>query len=62
MKEVDFFGYRITSTGMSMQEAKKNEILSIPFPTNLVRAQSFIGSTVYYTNFIPHYATLMAPL
>ena len=36
--------------------------MCVPFPTNLARARSFIGSTVYYTNFVPNYATLMAPL
>jgi len=60
--EVDFFGFRVTPTGMRMQDAKREEIDKIPFPTDLPRARSFIGSTVYYSAFIPHYSTVMAPL
>lgn len=62
VQSVDFFGFTISPEGIQMQSQKKQEILDIPFPTNLPRARSFIGSTVYYSNFVPHYATLMAPL
>lgn len=62
VSQVDFFGYTVSPEGIRMQASKVAEIDAIPFPTNLARARSFIGSTVYYTNFIPHYATLMAPL
>jgi len=59
---VDFFGYRVTTGGVGIMEAKRAGIDAIPFPTNIKQARSFIGKTVYYSGFMPGYADLMAPL
>ena len=69
VKECNFFGYKVTcadDTGrkgtIAIADDKREQIDAMPFPTNVKQMRSFIGSTVYYSNFIPHYSTVMAPL
>jgi RNase H-like domain found in reverse transcriptase/Reverse transcriptase (RNA-dependent DNA polymerase) len=69
VKECNFFGYKITCAddngrkgSIAISDEKRAQIDAMPFPTNIKQMRSFIGSTVYYSNFIPHYSSLMAPM
>jgi hypothetical protein len=69
VKECVFFSYKVhakegddTPGYYCMADQLKEEIKAIPFPESTKRARSFVGSTVYYSGFIPNYSTLMAPI
>jgi hypothetical protein len=62
VQECTFFSYKVTPQGLQMGDALKGEIKKIPFPETQKRVRSFVGSTVYYSTFIPNYSTLIAPI
>jgi hypothetical protein len=69
VKECVFFSYKVhareddnTPGYYCMADQLKEEIKALPFPQTTKRARSFVGSTVYYSGFIPNYSTLMAPI
>ena len=60
--EAKFFGYRVSQDGFELTEERKQAILDIPFPTTLKQAQRFIGCTIFFSKFVHHFATELAPL
>ena len=59
---VEFLGYQITTTGITMVQNKVDSLLSWPTPTNVKELQSFLGFANFYRRFIWKYSTLITPL
>ena len=57
-KELEWFGYKYTQSGISPLESETSAILTIPPPTTLKR----LGSVHYFGKFVPHLAQLCHPL
>eukprot|EP00731_Ephydatia_muelleri_P001678 Em0001g1678a len=61
-KEVEYLGHRITSEGIHPAAEKLRAIKDSPAPQNTQQLRSFLGLINYYSKFLPHLASLLAPL
>ena len=48
MQKIEFFGFMVTPTSISMDTAKTNAVSVWPTPTNLKEVQAFLGFTNFY--------------
>ncbi|RDB15235.1 hypothetical protein Hypma_004746 [Hypsizygus marmoreus] len=55
-------GHRVSRLGLSTHLEKVKAILDLERPKKLSQLQSFLGMVVYFSAFIPHYASICAPL
>jgi hypothetical protein len=62
IREANFFGYVITAGTIRMSEDRKAEVAAIPFDPRVKSMQRIMGVFLFFRDFIPHYATLAAPL
>ena len=62
VKQVKFFGYQCTKGKYCLDQDRKQGIMDISMPTMQVEMQRFLGSALFFKSFIPHYASLSAPL
>ena len=61
--EVNFLGHRLTQKGISTQEEKVKALQGWKTPlTTPKQVKSLLGGFSWYKNYIPHFATLAAPL
>ncbi len=56
------FGYECTYQSYGLDTARKDSLINMSFPTSKKEMQSFLGSALFFHDFIPHYASLTAPL
>src|SRR5882724_10044460 len=52
MQKIEFLGFMVTPTGISMDTAKTDAVSIWPTPTNLKAVQAFLGFTNFYRQFI----------
>ena len=62
VKEVDFLGYHLSPSGVTMQPGKVEAVKNFPTPKTVKDIQRFLGLCNYYREFIKDYSTLGAPL
>ena len=60
--EAEFFGYLIKYNTIELTQERKDSIAALKFFKNKKGAQSFLGSCVFFKDFIPNYSTHTAPL
>ena len=58
----NFFGYECNPNGYRISDTRIQGIKDIPFPRSTKDMQSFLGTSLFCNNFIPHYSSLCAPL
>src|SRR5882724_11497766 len=62
MQKIEFLGFMVTPTGISMDTAKTNAVSVWPAPTNLKAVQEFLGFTNFYCQFIVGFSDIIIPL
>ncbi|QRV99185.1 Transposon Tf2-1 polyprotein [Ceratobasidium sp. AG-Ba] len=60
--EVEYLGFLIGISGISMHPSKLDTIRSWPVPLSVKDVQSFLGFTNFYRRFIARYASISNPL
>ena len=60
--QVEYLGYSISAAGVQPTSEKSRAVLDAPEPTNLRQLRSYLGMLQYYGRFLPHLATVAAPL
>lgn len=59
---IDFLGFNLKNSGITMQREKIAAVLDWLPPKSIKNVQSFLGFTNFYRRFIGNYATLAKPL
>ena len=59
---IEFLGFMVSPTGVSMDIAKTKAIHDWPVPLNLKQVQSFLGFTNFYRCFIVNFSNTVIPL
>lgn len=70
VREVKFFGYRVSNQRYWLEEERAAAVRAIPFPGELPgsrdqkvkRMQRYLGSALFFSNFVPHYSDITADL
>lgn len=55
-------GHKVSRLGLSTHEEKVRAISELKRPTKLSELQMFLGMVVYFSTFIPYYASIASPL
>ena len=62
-EEVEFLGHKLAKGGILAHPDKVKAVLQWPMPlTSIAQVRSFLGLVMWYRAFIPHLATIAAPL
>ena len=61
-RSVKFLGHIVSEQGVSCDPDKISAVQSCERPTNKTETRHFLGLASYYCQFIPHFATIAAPL
>src|SRR5882724_3123666 len=62
MQKIEFLGFMVTPTGISMDTAKTDVVSVWLAPTNLKAVQAFLGFTNFYRRFIEGFSDIVIPL
>src|SRR5882724_11973578 len=62
MQKIEFLGFMVTPTDISMDTAKTDAVSVWPTPTNLKAVQAFLGFTNFYHRFIVGFSDIVIPL
>jgi len=61
-KEVPFFGFLLSGTGLKMDPEKSKAIVNWPRPTNEKEVQQLLGLWNFYRRFVSGYAAIVSPI
>src|SRR5882724_1198391 len=62
MQKIEFLGFMVNPTGISMDMAKTDAVSVWPTPTNLKAVQAFLGFANFYRRFIVGFSDIIIPL
>src|SRR5882724_11900886 len=62
MQKIEFLGFMVTPTGISMDTAKTDAVSVWLTPTNLKAVQVFLGFANFYLRFIVGFSSIVIPL
>src|SRR5882672_8046400 len=61
-QKIEFLGFMVTPTGISMDSAETDTVSAWPTPTNLKAVQAFLGFANFYRRFIVGFSDIVIPL
>ena len=61
-KEVNFFGFQCKHLSYGLSEQRKSSIYAMVMPDSMKKMQSFLGTALFFSSFIPKYSEVTAPL
>ena len=61
-RELMFLGYKISDTGISIDDSRTQAIKTYPKPTKSKHVKQFLGLAGFYRHFIKNYADIVEPL
>jgi hypothetical protein len=61
-EQCEFFGYLCKYLSYELTQKRKDSIFSMPFPNSLKSMQRFLGTALFFRQFMPHFSSLTAPL
>ena len=59
---VEYLGHKISAKGIQPTEEKVRAIKEAPSPSDKAKLRSFLELVNYYVQFLPHLASVLAPL
>ena len=62
MKEVQYLGYQVSSSGLEPQAERIQPVMDAPAPTCVSELKSYLGMLTYYNRFLPNVSTVLEPL
>ena len=62
MQKIEFLGFMVTPTGISMDTVKTDAVSVWPAPMNLKAVQAFLGLANFYCRFIVGFSNIVIPL
>src|SRR5882724_10936483 len=62
MPKIEFLGFMVTPTGISMDTAKRDVVSTWPTPANIMAVQAFLGFANFYCQFIVGFSDIVIPL
>ena len=62
LPSVEYLGYHISGDGVRPTQEKLQAIVDAPAPKDVSQLKSFLGLVNYYSKFLPHLASTLAPL
>lgn len=60
--QINYLGHTVSASIVEPNNEKIQTILDIPEPKTLAQANKFLGALSWYRKFLPHFATVAAPL
>ena len=61
-KSVVYLGHKLDGEGLHPTDDKLAAICDAPMPTDITTLKSFLGLIMFYSGFMPHHSTVLAPL
>ena len=61
-EEIEFCGHRLSKDGVAPLHSAIRAVVEAPHPTGLKELRSFLGTTAWFSRFIPAYSTVVQPL
>lgn len=61
-KCVTYLGHKIDGEGLHPTENKLAAVRDSPRPNDVTALKSFLGLIMFYSRFMPHHSTILAPL
>lgn len=61
-EKLEFLSHDVTADGIRPSSERITAIREYPTPTSVKQIQRFLGMVNYYHRFVPHFASLLAPL
>lgn len=62
VREIEFFGYKISNGTLTMCDARKEPILRMPPPCSLTKMRTFLGMCNAFSSFCTNYSMTLVPL
>jgi hypothetical protein len=59
---VTYLAHRIDADGLHPTDSKLRAIANAPTPENVTQLKSFLGLLMFYSRFLPHHSSVLAPL
>ncbi len=61
-QQVKFFGYSCRNGSFGLSQDRVDQVRAIPFPRTRKQMQAFLGAALFFSHFVPNFASHSAPL
>ena len=61
-EQIDYLSHTVSCSGVKPTDEKIRAIMNLPEPATLAQANKFVGGLFWYRKFLPHFASIVAPI